>query len=93
MADAQLRRRVDRPGATPVTPAQALTARMALEGYTTHAARAAGEPASGRIAVGMRADLAAFTVDPLRAEPDELAQAPIAATIVAGRVVHRDPTV
>ena len=93
MADARLRRPVGRPGTTPVAPEQALTARMALEGYTTHAARAAGDPTSGRIAEGMRADLTAFTVDPLRAEPDELAHAPIAATIVAGSIVHRDPAV
>jgi len=37
----------------------------------------------------MRADLTAFAVDPLRAEPGELAEAPIAATVVTGSVVHR----
>jgi predicted amidohydrolase YtcJ len=94
LADAQLRRPAGRPGIAPVVPAQALTARMALQGYTTHAAHAAGASRrSGRIAPGLLADLTAFTVDPLRADPDELAHAPIAMTVVAGSVVHRDSTV
>jgi hypothetical protein len=38
-----------------------------------------------------RLDLTAFTLDPLRADPDDLADAPIALT-VAGAVVHREPT-
>ncbi|MGY1594966.1 hypothetical protein ACI79D_23575 [Geodermatophilus sp. SYSU D00708] len=37
----------------------------------------------------MRADLTAFAVDPLRADSDELADAPIALTAVDGAVVHR----
>ena len=94
LADAQLRRPAGSPDIAPVVPAQALTALMALQGYTTHAAHAAGEShRSGRIAPGLRADLTAFTLDPLRADPDELAQAPIAMTVVAGSLVHRDPTV
>jgi predicted amidohydrolase YtcJ len=48
---------------------------------------AAGQ--TGGITAGTRADLTAFTVDPLRADPDELADAPIAMTVVAGTVVHR----
>ena len=91
LADAQLRRRWDRPDDTPVVPAQALTAEMALTGYTTHAARANGlADVSGRIGVGRRADLTAFTVDPLTAPPDELAVAPIALTVVDGAIAHRD---
>jgi hypothetical protein len=35
------------------------------------------------------ADLTAFVVDPLTAAPDELADAPIALTIVDGGVAHR----
>ncbi|TQN33564.1 hypothetical protein FHX37_3590 [Haloactinospora alba] len=90
MADAQLRRPALDPESSPVRPEQALSARMALEGYTIHAATAAGTgDTSGTIAPGKRADLTAFTVDPLRASPDELAQAPIALTVVAGRVAHR----
>jgi predicted amidohydrolase YtcJ len=93
LADAQLRRPAGSPDIAPVVPAQALTALMALQGYTTHAAHAAGESRrSGRIAPGLRADLTAFTLDPLRTDPDELADAPIVLTVVAGSVVHRDPT-
>ncbi|HVH24472.1 MAG TPA: amidohydrolase [Pseudonocardia sp.] len=92
LADAQLRRRWDRPEDTPIVPTQALTPAMALAGYTTHAARANGlADRSGTIGVGKRADLTAFTVDPLTAPPDELAVAPIALTAVAGDIVHHDP--
>ena len=79
---ARLRRR---PGTrdSPVTPEQALTGLMALEGMTTHAAVADGTAAdAGRIAVGCRADLTAFTLDPVDAPADEVADAPI-------RVTHR----
>ncbi|HEX6356417.1 amidohydrolase [Actinophytocola sp.] len=91
LADARLRRPAREPGVPPVQPHQALTALMALEGYTTHAALAAGEP--GGIVAGARADLTVFTVDPLRADPDELADAPIAMTVVAGAITHRGATV
>jgi predicted amidohydrolase YtcJ len=43
--------------------------------------------------VGTRADLTAFAVDPLEADPDELADAPIRLTTVDGTVVHRDAAV
>ncbi|WP_112263916.1 amidohydrolase [Lentzea terrae] len=89
LAEAMLRRPALEPGVPPVGPTQGLTARMALEGYTSHAALAAGEPGGGRIAVGGRADFTAFTVDPLRADPDELADAPILLTAVDGTIVHR----
>jgi predicted amidohydrolase YtcJ len=88
-AEALLRRPACEPGVPPVGPTQGLTARMALEGYTSHAALAAGEAGGGRIAVGARADFTAFTVDPLLADPDELAEAPIALTAVEGEIVHR----
>lgn len=53
---------------------QALTAPMALEGYTSHAALAAGEEAlAGRIAPGFRADLTVLGLDPVEAPADELA--------------------
>ncbi|MFW3168902.1 amidohydrolase [Geodermatophilus sp. CPCC 206100] len=91
MADAQLRRPAGEPDVPPVQPLQGLTPLMALQGYTTQAADVAGESArAGRIAVGRRADLTAFAVDPLRADPDELADAPIALTVVDGAIVHRD---
>ncbi|MGH3241242.1 MAG: amidohydrolase family protein, partial [Spirillospora sp.] len=76
-------------GAAPLNPAQALTPRMALEGMTTHAALAAGEPSqAGRVTPGNRADLTAFTVNPLRATSAELADAPIRLTLVDGRPTH-----
>jgi predicted amidohydrolase YtcJ len=94
LADAQLRRRAGRPDQRPIQQAQALTARMALEGLTTQAAYAAGGCAvSGALAPGRRADLTAFAVDPLRADPDELAEAPILLTTVHGHIVHRAPSV
>ncbi|MET8846346.1 amidohydrolase [Amycolatopsis sp. NPDC004625] len=90
LAAARLRRPAGAPEIPPVQPDQALTALMALEGYTTLAAAAAGE--RGGIRVGGHAGLTAFTLDPLRAAPDELAEAPIALTVVDGTVVHRGPS-
>ncbi|ASF07194.1 peptidase M38 family protein [Nocardia brasiliensis NBRC 14402] len=90
LADAQLRRPAGRSEVEPVSPKQSLTAAMALEGYTSHAARAAGrEGAAGRVAIGCAADLTVFSLDPLVVPPDELAGAPIASTVVGGAVVHR----
>ncbi|XVU28517.1 amidohydrolase [Actinoplanes sp. CA-054009] len=90
IAAARLRRPAGAPGVDPVLPGQALTARMALEGYTTQAAEAAGLASSaGRIRPGFRADLAAFALDPLTADPDEFAESPVAITVVGGSVVHR----
>ncbi|MFC1410854.1 amidohydrolase [Streptacidiphilus sp. N1-12] len=89
LATAQLRRL---PGtdSRPVGPEQALTALMALEGMTTHAAHATGQGHhAGRIAPGHRADLTAFGLDPLTAPPDELAEAPIRLTMVDGVTTHR----
>lgn len=89
LADAQLRRRAGHLGEQPVVPGQALTALQALEGYTSHAARAAGEWAvSGSVAVGKRADFTVFDVDPLTVAPDDLAAAQALATFVDGRVQH-----
>ncbi|GGZ97637.1 amidohydrolase [Streptomyces subrutilus] len=72
----------------------ALTGLMALEGLTSHAALAAGEErVGGTIAPGHRADLTAFTVDPVTAGVDELAGAPIRLTLSGGRITHREETV
>lgn len=91
MADSQLRRRAGHPDDAPVSPKQSLTALMALEGYTTHAAIAQGDADSaGKIAPGFRADFTAFAADPLAAPPDELADAPIVATVVAGALTYQD---
>ncbi|MFJ3902169.1 amidohydrolase [Streptomyces sp. NPDC090025] len=69
-----------RPGLTPL---------MALEGMTTHAARAAGEDhLTGRLAPGHRADLTAFTLDPTKAPADETTEAPIRLTVTGGRITH-----
>ncbi|WP_442853065.1 amidohydrolase family protein [Arthrobacter sp. 35W] len=87
LAEAQLRRRAGHPDQAPVLPGQALTALQALEGYTSHAARAAGQwDVSGSITVGKRADFTAFELDPLTAAPDELAASAVLGTIVDGRI-------
>jgi predicted amidohydrolase YtcJ len=90
LADAQLRRPAGEPDVPAVKPHQGLSPLAALQGYTSTAALAAGEAGvAGRIAAGCRADLTGFTVDPLRAAPDELADAPVAMTVLDGTVVHR----
>jgi predicted amidohydrolase YtcJ len=89
LAAAQLRRRGGAPEREPVQPDQAITARMALEGYTTHAAWSVGEEGeAGTLEVGKRADLTAFAVDPLLAPPDELVDAPVLLTVADGLVTH-----
>jgi predicted amidohydrolase YtcJ len=89
LAAAQLRRRGGAPEREPVQPDQAITARMALEGYTTHAAWSVGEEGeAGTIEVGKLADLTAFAVDPLLAPPDELVDAPVLLTVAEGLVTH-----
>ena len=90
IADAQLRRRHGRPDDQPVGAHQRLTARMALEGYTTHSAAAAGlTDVAGSITVGKRGDLCAFELDPLTAAPDEFAESPVPLTVVGGVPTHR----
>jgi predicted amidohydrolase YtcJ len=89
IADAQLRRRAGHTDEQPICPEQSLTAQMALEGYTTHAAIAEGKGrTAGRIAVGYRADFTAFAADPLSAPADEFADAPVVSTVVAGQIIH-----
>ena len=89
LASAQLRRRGGAPDRAPIGPEQAISALMALEGYTTHAAWSVGEQdEAGTIEVGKRADLTAFAVDPLLAPPDELVEAPIVLTVTDGAITH-----
>ncbi len=89
LAYARLRRHAGTDTA-PVAPEQALTALMALEGYTTHAARAAGESEhTGRIAPGLRADLTAFALDPLTADADAFAGTAVPLTMSNGVVTNR----
>jgi predicted amidohydrolase YtcJ len=86
-ADAQLRRRSGHPEQEPIAPAQALTALQALEGYTSHAAKAAGLwDVSGSITVGKRADFTAFELDPLTTAPDEFAASSVLGTFVDGEI-------
>ena len=90
LAWARLRRPPGDPAFAQLQPAQCLSAREALEGYTTQAAWAVGEEAlSGRIALGLRADLTAFAGDPLELSGDDLPALRVALTVVGGRVVHR----
>lgn len=89
MAGAQLRRPVAEPGRAPYAADQAVTAMQALAAFTTGAARAAAEEdVAGRVATGHRADLTVFAGDPVYCPPDDLPRLPVAATVVAGRVVH-----
>jgi len=91
IADAQLRRPHGHHNAEPVLAEQGLTALMALEGYTTHAAAAAGlQDVAGRISEGFRADLSAFGLDPLSASPNEFAESSVPLTVVAGSIAHRE---
>lgn len=85
MADSILRRPVERPDVAPVQPEQALTPLMALEGYTNHAAAAAGRGSeTGTISVGKLADLTVFERDPLVVTPEELAVTSVVTTFVDG---------
>lgn len=86
MADSILRRPVERPDLEPIQPEQALTPLMALEGYTSHAAYAAGHSLeTGTITVGKRADLTVMGSDPLQVSAEELARTIIVTTFVDGR--------
>jgi predicted amidohydrolase YtcJ len=90
MAWARLRREPGHPDREPFEPEQALDAEAALAGYTTAAATVVGEQAhSGRIAVGLRADLTGFAADPVQTPADELVDLPVVLTVVGGRVVHQ----
>ncbi|MBT8160322.1 MULTISPECIES: amidohydrolase [Arthrobacter] len=89
MADSILRRPVEHPETQPVQPEQALTVLMALEGYTTHAAAAAGlQSDAGSISVGKRADLTVFECDPLSLDPEELPRARVITTLLDGLPTH-----
>ncbi|PSL38533.1 hypothetical protein CLV49_2158 [Labedella gwakjiensis] len=83
LADAVLRRPALKPDVDPVLPAQALSARQALEGYTSHVFASIGEE-GGTLAVGSPADLAAFALDPLTADPDDFAGAEVLMTLIDG---------
>lgn len=89
LAWARLRRTPGDSDAPTFEPEQALSADEALAGYTTEAARVAGEAAvAGRIAPGCRADFTGFAADVVDAPPDDLPDLPVRLTVVGGRVVH-----
>jgi len=89
LAQARLRRAPNSPHPA-VGPEQALTGLMALEGMTTHPAIADGTAnEAGRVAVGCRADLTVFSIDPVRAPAEDVATAPIALTVSGGLVTYR----
>ncbi|MFT4030492.1 MAG: amidohydrolase family protein [Protaetiibacter sp.] len=87
MADARLRRPVDEPGSAPIRADQALSAREALEGYTTHAHRSVDSD-GGTLEVGAVADLAVVDTDPLTATPEQVAHTSVLLTLVEGRPTH-----
>ncbi|MCU1566825.1 MAG: amidohydrolase [Pseudarthrobacter sp.] len=86
IAAAQTRRPAGRPDVEPVQPQQALSARAALEGYTSQCWKSVGEQ-GGMLEVGARADLTVLGCNPLTTAPDEFAQAPVILTMVDGEVV------
>jgi predicted amidohydrolase YtcJ len=83
----QARTRRVRGLADPVGPEEALTGEEALGLYTAGAAAVALSPRRGRLAPGLRADLAAISVDPTTCPPDELLGATALVTVAGGRVV------
>lgn len=90
MVAARLRRPAGASDAAAIGIEQALDARAVLDGFTRLPAISVGEGAlGGTITVGKRADFTAFTLDPLVADADEVAHAPIVLTVVDGRITHR----
>jgi len=70
-------------------PEWAIPLADALRWYTRGSAYTAFEEQyKGSLAVGRLADLAALTVDPLAAAPEEVRDAQVLLTMVGGRVVH-----
>ncbi|MGQ3383190.1 amidohydrolase [Glutamicibacter sp. TV12E] len=86
LADAQLRRPVEQPGAMPLHLEQALTAAEAYHAMTSVPALAAGQEGGGILAPGACADLTIFARDPLSLEPRAQAANPVLATIVDGKL-------
>jgi hypothetical protein len=68
-----------------VLPDQALSARAAVEGYTSEYWRSVGEP-GGQIVPGLPADLTVWARDPLTTPPDEFAESPVLMTLIGGVV-------
>lgn len=65
---------------------------MALQGYTSGAAYAAGvENRLGKLAPGYLADLLVLDKDPFNAPPEELREMLPLATMINGNWVYQDP--
>lgn len=89
LAASLLQRRGGAPERQPIRPSQSLTALMALEGYTTHAAWSVGDEAiAGTLAPGRRADLTVLRDDPLTADPDDLVTTEVLLSVSSGIVTH-----
>lgn len=58
-----------------------------MRGYTSEAAKVVGD-VTGRLRVGLPADITALAADPLQADPDELPDVPVRLTVVDGRIAH-----
>ena len=89
VAAAQLRRPAGQEEVEPVRPDQSLSARAALEGYTSEYWRSVGEP-GGRIEPGLPADLTVWSRNPLTTDPDEFAGSEVLLTVVGGVPWVRD---
>lgn len=85
-ASAQLRRPPGRYDVAPVQPDQGLSARRALEGYTSQYWASIGRT-GGTIEVGNRADFSGFADNPLSCDPDTFASSEVLLTVVDGDVV------
>ncbi|HTI02235.1 MAG TPA: amidohydrolase [Acidisoma sp.] len=87
---ARFRRLAGQSTAEAIQPSQALTGLEALAGLTNVAAYAVHEEAvSGALTPGMRADLTAFSVNPLTASAEDLTEAPFRLTMMDGRITHQ----
>lgn len=87
------RRRADgSPGPDGWYPEQKISLLMALHGYTSGAAYAAGvENRLGKLAPGYLADLLVLDKDPFNAPPEELREMLPLATMINGNWVYQDP--
>ncbi len=71
-------------------PEERLTGLEVLNAYTVGPALAAGDAdRRGRLSPGYCADFAAWEIDPLAAEPEEMLSARVVATVVGGEFVYR----
>lgn len=90
LADAQLRRSHDDPGATPIRPEQAIDALQALRGLTVEPYRTIGAR-GGVLEVGAVADLTVLDGDPRTIAPEALGEVAVLLTVVDGEIVVEAP--